>query len=96
MLRKSSPNQKISQKEFLQSKTPDDIRDSQKKVLRALLVYGPMTDEEIYLTVTKHGQMSPSGVRTRRSELVKRDLVRKTDMVKYTVSNRRTAVWAAI
>ena len=96
MIRKPSKNQRISQKEFLKSKTPSDIRESQKKVLQALLVFGPMTDEEIYWLVTHKFPMSPSGLRTRRSELVKRGLVVKTDIVRYTYSNRRTAVWKAV
>lgn len=74
-----------------------NIRESQRTVLRVLRMCGPMTDVEIAETLSEMGiRMSPSGARTRRSELVDGGLVIDTGNTKRLPSGRWAIVWAAI
>ena len=57
------------------SLAPDKIRLSQHAVLRHLRRNGPMTDTELVDTFDGKIFQSPSGLRTRRKELVDRGLV---------------------
>ena len=75
------------------SQTPDKIRQSQTKVLRMLRRWGPMTDTTL---VHLMSGMSPSGIRTRRRELVDMGLVHDTDARVTLASGRKAIVWAAV
>lgn len=75
------------------------IRESQAIVLRLLRAYGPMTDEQLleYLARSEWaGTLSPSGARTRRSELVSRGLVFDTRRRWRLASGRLAIVWQAV
>jgi hypothetical protein len=61
-------------------------------VLEALREVGPCTDEVLVEFAQVLG-LSPSGVRTRRCELVRAGLVLDTGRVGRTVSGRRAIVW---
>ena len=66
------------------------IRESQQKILDALVLHGPMTDEQI---AGCDLGMSPSGTLTRRKELVDKGKVFDTGQTKLTKANRKTIVW---
>lgn len=68
-----------------------NIRKSQELIL-TILSRCPQTDEEIFSHLPS-GVMSPSGARTRRSELVAAGRVIDTGERRRTISNRRTIVW---
>lgn len=71
-----------------------NIRDSQRLVLRALRRYPDgLTDEQLYELL--EGRISVSGCRTRRSELVEMRLVEDSGRYALTESNRRTIIWRA-
>lgn len=72
-----------------------DLTEAQQKVLEIITEH-PRTDEEIYAVVVARGiQMSVSGTRTRRSELVDAGLVEDSGQRKMTSAGRRTIVWRA-
>lgn len=72
------------------------IRESQLAVLNIIIDWGPMTDEQIALRAEQVGlTQSPSGLRTRRSELVALDLVKHVGFSR-TRANRRTRRWEVI
>lgn len=79
--------------------TSERIRASQQIVLSILKTYGPLTDEDIWsyvLGLGHRGHLSPSGARTRRSELVALGRVRDTGERKTLASGRQAIVWAAV
>lgn len=59
-----------------------------------LLRQRPRTDEELVACLS--GQMSASGARTRRAELVRAGLVRDSGHRRRGVTGRRVTVWAAV
>jgi hypothetical protein len=63
-------------------------------VLSALRTFGPMTDEQLVPILA--GKLSPSGTRTRRSELVSLGLVRATSKTRPLASGRDGIVWEAV
>lgn len=73
------------------------IRDTQQEVLDVLREYGPLTDRSILAILwnTKGKTQSPSGLRTRRSELVDLGLVVDTGRRNTAPSRRQEIVWAA-
>lgn len=72
-----------------------DLTEVQQKILE-IIAERPRTDEEIYAVVVARGiQMSVSGTRTRRSELVDVGLVEESGQHKLTGAGRRTIVWRA-
>ncbi len=74
------------------------LRDSQNAVLRVLWVSGPATDEQIavrYEHLADAPRQSPSGLRTRRKELVERGLVVDTGHTRKLKSGRKAILWAA-
>ena len=79
-----------------------DVSRSQEDVLSLLRRFGPATDEEIALRHAARvalGEMkrqSPSGLRTRRSELQRAGKIVATGRVRHTVSGRATLEWAAL
>jgi len=69
------------------------LRETQRMIL-SVLATGPATDEEIAERLALAGvHVSPSGARTRRSELVRRGLVVDTGERLLTRSRRQTIVW---
>ena len=78
--------------EAADSVTPRTITATQTAIL-LLLREGPMTDEDIAARVGKQFT-SPSGLRTRRSELVSKGLVVDTGNRRKMESGRYSVVWA--
>lgn len=73
------------------------IRESQQHVLDVLRIWGAATDEEIYERLgTARLRISPSGARTRRSELVTKNLVVASGDYGLTASGRRSIKWRAV
>lgn len=63
-----------------------------------LLSFGPLTDEGIWQHIKHSGlehKTSPSGARTRRSELVRAGKVYDTDKRSKGTTGRRMILWAA-
>jgi hypothetical protein len=81
---------------------PAKMRTSQRRILAMLRTLGPMIDEDLYATVndeealaaTGLPRMSPSGVRSRRAELVKMGLVESAGTEKR--GNYEHTVWQAV
>jgi hypothetical protein len=78
--------------------TGSALRASQREVLNTLRRYGPLTDRALVgiLYVANGKSQSPSGIRTRRSELWDRGLVTDTGQRNTAPSGRREIVWAAV
>jgi len=73
-----------------------DVRESQRMVLMMLNAVGPGTDEALVEHAGKVGYpISPSGLRTRRSELVRLGLVEDSGERERLASGRRAIVWRA-
>ena len=69
------------------------VRTSQLAVY-ALLCHGPATDEQLAERADQMGVvMSPSGLRSRRCELVRMGWVCDTGRREITASGRRSIVW---
>jgi hypothetical protein len=76
-----------------------DLRRSQMAVLSLLSFIGPSTDERIAEEYYKRSDLPkqlPSGLRTRRKELVDAGRVRDTGRVAPLRTGRRGIVWAAV
>lgn len=76
------------------------LRASQQAVLHVLRRYGPMCDVELVdrysLLAERYGsQQSPSGIRSRRHELVEAGEVVDTGERRKLASGRNAIVWAA-
>jgi hypothetical protein len=72
------------------------IRETQQRILTSLRTHGPLTDEQISHVAFEEGwYTSPSGLRTRRSELVEAGLVVDSTLRHRTVSGRRSIIWKA-
>ena len=69
------------------------IRQSQAYVLGLLVQHGPMTDTAL---LEAANNVSPSGVRTRRSELVTQGLVEDTGKRVRLETGRHAIVWGAV
>lgn len=77
------------------ARTVTDIRCSQSEVLRVFDAYGEMTDEQLldsYSSTSSHEQ-SPSGLRTRRSELVKMGYLKDSGERATMSTGRQAIVW---
>jgi len=79
--------------EAARSLDPATLRKSQRVVLACLQDLGPMTDDDLVVALV--GIVSPSGARTRRSELVAKGLVFDTGGRVVLASGRHAIVWAA-
>ena len=79
--------------EAARSVDPLKLRATQREILWVLRNWGPLTDEEIAVIVGPESTQSPSGLRTRRRELVDRGLVVDTGARRRTRAGRRTIVW---
>jgi len=72
-----------------------NVRESQMVVF-SLLTSEPATDEELFSRAVASGiRISPSGCRTRRSELVRIGWVEDTGERRLTAAGRQTIVWRA-
>jgi hypothetical protein len=78
------------------SLTSDKIRRSQDAVLRFLRERGGMDDGTLVAAYDLQPPQSPSGLRTRRAELVSRGLVRDSGRTITTTSGRKSIVWEAV
>lgn len=77
----------------------DSVRDLTRyraEVLHTLTVCGPMTDEELVDLHMSTDGGTPSGIRTRRAELVRLDRVRWTGDHVVGATGRRARVWAVV
>jgi hypothetical protein len=70
------------------------LRESQAHVLDTLRLDGPLTDERLVDLIAP--MQSPSGVRTRRAELVALGLVVDSGRRERTQSGRSSIVWRAV
>lgn len=73
-----------------------DTRRGRHIVLTALRRLGPCTDDMLYTDPTVCTSLSPSGARTRRSELVHDGEVEDTGERVKTASGRKAIVWRAV
>ena len=71
----------------------DKIRGAQSAVLRFLRRNGPMEDERLVKIYNGDPPQSPSGLRTRRAELVKKGLIADSGKRIVTKSGRKAIVW---
>ncbi|SRR5260370_29556067 len=68
-------------------------------ILKILKEHGPSTDEriyDIYSTMSRVHWVSPSGMRTRRIELVRLGKVKEAGILLATKSNRLAIVWQVV
>lgn len=84
--------------EAAESITMDALRESQRHVLNALdALGGSGTDDDIYNALCRRNViLSPSGARTRRSELVAMGLVRDSGDKHVLDSGRRAIIWEVV
>jgi hypothetical protein len=73
-----------------------DLTEKQEAVLAVLAAEGLLTDKDLISQYPKYGlaRQSESGLRTRRAELVRRQLVRDTGLREILPSGRRAIVWS--
>lgn len=82
--------------EAARSLSADTLRESQARVLRALVEQGPAHDYELIRRLEAAGhRVTRSGVQTRRSELARAGLVRDTGERVALDTGRRAIVWSA-
>lgn len=78
------------------------LRETQLDVLKVFRVWGPMTDEQLVgrmTAVTRRGgkrQQSPSGIRTRRFELVSQGVIKDSGRRAMMTTGRRAIVWELV
>lgn len=75
----------------------DRLRDTQRAILTMLVMRGGMTDDEIATAWAANmtEQVSPSGLRTRRSELVNTGRVKDSGERRKLATGRSAIVWVA-
>ena len=66
------------------------LTQKQQQILDVLTAHGPMTDEQLVFALPR---WSPSGVRSRRAELVERGLVENSGATTLTRMGNRTIIW---
>ena len=72
------------------------VRESQKTVLTLLKQVGPATDDELLeVAIRQQLPITPSGLRTRRCELVQMGLAMDTGERKRKQTGRMAIVWSA-
>jgi hypothetical protein len=70
------------------------IRESQARVLSVVREFGPLTDERLLSILASYGRpYTPSGARTRRSELVALGLVRDSRQRQRLSTGRMAILW---
>ena len=78
---------------------PGNTRDNMLGLFVTVAGYGilGLTDEELFdAYAAAFGDISPSGCRTRRKELVDLALVENAGLVRKTKSGRNTIVWRSV
>lgn len=75
--------------------TEQQLTDRQRAVLQTLRRIGPAIDPQIAASYIGPAQ-APSGIRSRRDELVKRGLARDTGRTVRLPSGRQAIVWEAV
>lgn len=82
-----------------------DLTPNQQAVLRVLRATGPCTDEQLVaqypiwsqaLINESLPQQTPSGIRTRRSELFDLGFVEHADYHSFTKTGRKASVWYVV
>lgn len=82
-----------------QSLRPDRMRETQRVIVEILHRFGPACDEDIAVyanqlaSLDEAPKQSPSGLRSRRAELVAAGIVRDSGERTKTSSGRQTIVW---
>ena len=73
----------------------DRLRDTQRAIVTLLAMRGGMTDDEISAAwnETMSEQVSPSGLRTRRSELVTLGRIKDSNERRKLATGRSAIVW---
>jgi hypothetical protein len=77
----------------------ENLRETQRAVLELVTHEGPMTDEElarayeIQMVHQEWRHQSPSGLRTRRSELVQKGLLEDSGEKRVMWTGRKAIVW---
>ena len=84
--------------EAASSLSSDKIRQSQKDVLWVFRNFGKMTDTELIEKYNRVGKpkQSPSGIRSRRSELRDRGLIAWSGEYRVLASGRKSRVWEIV
>lgn len=84
--------------EAASSLSSDKIRQSQKDVLWVFRNFGKMADTELIEKYNRVGKpkQSPSGIRSRRSELRDRGLVAWSGEYRVLASGRKSRVWEIV
>lgn len=72
------------------------IRASHQAILKCFRTHGPMHDEKLQELYSQQPPLSQSGLRTRRSELVDRDLLRDSGKRTKTRFGRETIIWEIV
>ena len=89
-------NDPETSQEAAASQTPEKLSNDRKAVLRVLKMKGPLCDQDIFLALTETGyNISPSGCRTRRAELVDLGLAEWTRHFVKLRSGRKSRVWCS-
>ena len=75
-----------------------DITDTQEFILDCFSCWGPMTDEQLMDTINPRSKpmehlISPSGLRSRRAELVANGLLEWSGGYGETRAGRRSRIW---
>ena len=76
-----------------------ELRERQRAVLTVMRLFGPCTDEELFLTYRNSAlpRQSASGLRSRRAELVKLGIVEKTgEKRRMKSTGNRANVWRVV
>jgi hypothetical protein len=74
-----------------------DLSKGQKKVMIAFRFYGSMTDEELLDNLAKlELDLTPSGARSRRAELVKKGAIKDSGQRKPGVTGNMMTVWEVV
>jgi hypothetical protein len=76
------------------AKSVQNISETQEQILRILRALGPLTDERIQEVFV--GYCSPSGIRSRRAELVRMGKVRQSAREGRTAAGRACGVWEVV
>ena len=74
-----------------------NLNTKQARIYQILLTIGPATDEQVsHRYLTQYGYISPSGCRTRRSELCRRGLVEDSGGRSRLPSGRKSIEWQVV